>query len=204
MIKREWWQPWEEDEVPKLDYIIQSYDTAYSKKETADYSAITTWGVFEPKANGEQHLIMLDAKKGRWNFPELKEIALEENSYWEPDMMLIEAKASGQPLADELRLQNLPVLTFSPGRRKGGNLDKTTRMHIVSPIFEGGKVWYPSGEKFAEDVIEEVASFPNGDHDDYCDSMTMAIMRFRQGGFISLQGEDEGEDWFPRTRREYY
>ena len=86
-------------------------------------------------------------------------------------------------------------MTFSPGRRKGGNLDKTTRMHIVSPIFRG-KVWYPSGEKFAEDVIEEVASFPNGDHDDYCDSMTMAIMRFRQGGFISLQGEDEGEDWF--------
>ena len=67
---------------------FQSYDTAYSKKETADYSAITTWGVFEPKANGQQHLIMLDAKKGRWSFPELKEIAIEENEYWEPDMML--------------------------------------------------------------------------------------------------------------------
>ncbi len=204
MIKREWWIPWEEEKVPKLDYILQSYDTAYSKKETADYSAITTWGVFEPKANGVQHLIMLDAKKGRWNFPELKEIALEENDYWEPDMMLIEAKASGQPLADELRLLNLPVLTFSPGRRKGGNLDKTTRMHIVSPIFESGKVWYPSGEKFAEDVIEEVASFPNGDHDDYCDSMTMAVMRFRQGGFVVLDGEDQGEDWYPKTKREYY
>ena len=204
MIKREWWTPWEEEAVPKLDYIIQSYDTAYSKKETADYSAITTWGVFEPRANGVQHLIMLDAKKGRWNFPELKEIAIEENEYWEPDMMLIEAKASGQPLADELRLLNLPVLTFSPGRRKKGSLDKTTRMHIVSPIFESGKVWYPSGEKFAEDVIEEVASFPNGDHDDYCDSMTMAIMRFRQGGFISLDGEDQGEDWYPRNRKEYY
>ena len=76
-------------------------------------------------------------------------------------------------------------MTFSP-RRKAGNLDKTTRMHIVSPIFESGKVWYPSGEKFAEDVIEEVASFPNGDHDDYCDSMTMAVMRFRQGGFVTL------------------
>ena len=204
MIKREWWIPWEEEAVPKLDYILQSYDTAYSKKETADYSAITTWGVFEPKGNGVQHLIMLDAKKGRWNFPELKEIAIEENEYWEPDMMLIEAKASGQPLADELRLLNLPVLTFSPGRRRAGNLDKTTRMHIVSPIFESGKVWYPSGEKFAEDVIEEVASFPNGDHDDYCDSMSMAVMRFRQGGFVVLDGEDQGEDWYPRSKREYY
>ena len=203
MIKRDWWQLWEQEKIPRLDYIVQSYDTAYSKKETADYSAITTWGVFEPKENGEQHIILLDALKGRWNFPELKEIAVEQNEYWEPDMILIEAKASGQPLADELRLINLPVATFSPGRRRGGNLDKTTRMHIVSPIFESGKVWYPD-EKFADEVIEEVASFPNGDHDDYCDSMTMAIMRFRQGGFISLQGEEIPEDWFPRRAREYY
>jgi predicted phage terminase large subunit-like protein len=204
MVKRDWWQLWEREDTPRLDYIIQSYDTAYSKKETADYSAITTWGVFEPKENGEQHLILLDAKKGRWNFPELKEIAVDQNEYWEPDMMLIEAKASGASLADELRMMNLPVTTFSPGRRKGGGgMDKTTRMHMVSPIFESGKVWYPD-EKFADEVIEEVASFPNGDHDDYCDSMTMALLRFRQGGFISLQGENEPEDWFPRGAREYY
>jgi len=204
MVKRDWWQLWEREDTPRLDYIIQSYDTAYSKKETADYSAITTWGVCQRKENGVQHLILLDAKKGRWNFPELKEIAVDQNEYWEPDMMLIEAKASGASLADELRMLNLPVTTFSPGRRKGGGgMDKTTRMHMVSPVFESGKVWYPD-EKFADEVIEEVASFPNGDHDDYCDSMTMALLRFRQGGFISLQGEDEPEDWFPRGAREYY
>jgi len=205
MIKRDWWQTWENEKIPRLDYIIQSYDTAYSKKESADYSAITTWGVFEPREDGDQHIIMLDAMKGRWNFPELKEIAVEQNEYWEPDMILIEAKASGQPLADELRKINLPVTTFSPGRRKGGGgVDKTMRMHMVSPIFESGKVWYPEGEKFAEDVIEEVASFPNGDHDDYCDSMTMAVMRFRQGGFIDLKGEEIPENWYPRRAREYY
>ena len=200
VIKREWWNAWEEEDIPQLDYIIQSYDTAYSKKETADYSAITTWGVFEPHGNGDQHLILLDAKRGRWNFPELKQIAQEENDYWEPDMMLIEAKATGQPLADEMRLLNLPVITFSPGRKKGGGgVDKTTRMHMASPIFESGKVWYPAAQKFADEVIEEVASFPNGDHDDFCDSMTMALMRFRQGGFISLQGE-ELEDWLPSKK----
>ena len=203
VIKRDWWREWEEDDIPDLDYVIQSYDTAYSKRETADYSAITTWGVFQPQRNGDQHLILMDAKKGRWNFPELKEVALEENEYWEPDLILIEAKASGQPLADEMRLLNLPVGTFSPGRRKGGNMDKTTRMHIVSPIFESGKVWYPEGEKFADEVIEEVASFPNGDHDDFCDSMTMALMRFRQGGFINLDGEEFDDDP-PRKAREYY
>ena len=204
MVKREWWKVWEEDSIPDLDYVIQSYDTAYSKKETADYSAITTWGVFQPHANGDQHLILMDAKKGRWNFPELKQIALEEHDYWEPELMLIEAKASGTPLADEMRLLNLPVATFSPGRKRGGGgMDKTTRMHIVSPIFESRKVWYPEGEKFAEEVIEEIASFPNGDHDDFCDSMTMALMRFRQGGFVSLAGE-ELEDDPPRVAREYY
>ena len=205
VIKREWWQEWGEEDIPNLEYIIQSYDTAYSKKETADYSAITTWGVFQPHNNGEEHLILLDAKRGRWNFPELKQIALEENEYWEPDLMLIEAKASGTPLADEMRLQNLPVATFAPGRKRGGGgMDKTTRMHMVSPIFESEKVWYPAGEKFADEVIEEVASFPNGEHDDFCDSMTMALMRFRQGGFISLNGE-EIEEWLPSDRkREYY
>ena len=145
----------------------------------------------------------MDAKKGRWSFPELKDVAQEENDYWEPELILIEAKASGQSLADEMRMLNLPVSTFSPGRRKGGGLDKMTRMHIVSPIFESGKVWYPEGRKFADEVIEEVASFPNGDHDDFCDSMTMALMRFRQGGFISLNGE-EFEDDPPRKAREYY
>ena len=178
MIKREWWNTWETEEIPRLEYVIQSYDTAYSKKETADYSALTTWGVFQPNEDGDQHLILMDAKKGRWSFPELKTVALEENEYWEPDMILIEAKASGTPLADELRLQNLPVTTFAPGRRKGGGgMDKTTRMHMVSPLFESGKIWSPD-KKFADEVIEEVASFPNGDHDDFCDSMTMALMRF--------------------------
>ena len=204
MVKREWWQAWEEDDVPDLDYVIQSYDTAYSKKESADYSAITTWGVFQPYGNGDQHLILLDAKKGRWNFTELKEIATQEFEYWDPELMLIEAKASGTPLADEMRLLNLPVGTFSPGRKRGGGgMDKTTRMHIVSPIFESGKVWYPAGEKFADEVIEEVASFPNGDHDDFCDSMTMALMRFRQGGFVSLRGEEFDDDP-PKQMREYY
>ena len=204
IIKREWWKLWDKGYVPKLEHIIQSYDTAFLKKETADYSAITTWGVFRPYKNSEEHLILLDAKKGRWNFPELKTIAREEFEYWDPELMLIEAKASGQPLADEMRLLNLPVATFAPGRRKGGGgLDKTARMHIVSPIFESGKVWYPVGEKFADEVIEEVASFPNGDHDDFCDSMTMALIRFREGNLVTLE-EDEPEVYVPYRRREYY
>jgi predicted phage terminase large subunit-like protein len=199
IIKRDWWQGWEKEEIPPVKYILQSYDTAFSKKETADYSAITTWGVFTPEEGGPDNIILMDAQRGRWNFPELKEKAFEEHEYWEPDMVLVEAKATGTPLIDELRLRGIPALGFSPGKGR----DKVTRMHMVAPLFEAGVVWAPSDKKFADEVIEEVVSFPNGDHDDFCDSMTLALMRFRQGGFISLHGEGEEENEY-RRKREYY
>ena len=199
IIKRSWWMDWEKEEIPPVKYILQSYDTAFSKKETADYSAITTWGVFTPEEGGPDNIILMDAQRGRWNFPELKEKAFEEHEYWEPDMVLVEAKATGTPLIDELRLRGIPALGFSPGKGR----DKVTRMHMVAPLFEAGVVWAPSDKKFADEVIEEVVSFPNGDHDDFCDSMTLALMRFRQGGFISLHGEGEEENEY-RRKREYY
>ena len=203
MVKRDWWQRWTKEKIPRLKYVLQSYDTAFSKKETADYTAITTWGVFDPEEDNTEHIVLLDAQKGRYNFPELKELASEQYEYWEPDMVLIEAKASGQPLADELLRINIPVLTYSPGRAKGrGGVDKVTRMHMVAPLFEAGRVWAPD-KPFSDDVIEEVASFPNGDYDDYCDSMTMALIRFRQGGLITLE-EDEDEEYRPSRKREYY
>ena len=199
IIKRDWWQNWEKEEIPPVKYILQSYDTAFSKKESADYSAITTWGVFTPEEGGPDNIILMDAQRGRWNFPELKEKAFEEHQYWEPDMVLVEAKATGTPLIDELRLRGIPALGFSPGKGR----DKVTRMHMVAPLFEAGVVWAPSDKKFADEVIEEVVSFPNGDHDDFCDSMTLALMRFRQGGFISLHGEGDDENEY-RRKREYY
>ena len=198
IVKKEWWNTWEEDDIPPIKYVMQSYDTAFSKKETADYSAITTWGVFEPQEGGPDHLILLDAQRGRWNFPELKEVALEEHDYWEPDMVIIEAKASGTPLTDELRRTGIPVMNYTPSKGR----DKVTRMHTVAPLFEAGMVWAPD-KKFADEVIEECAAFPNGDHDDFVDSMTMALIRFRQGGFISLAGEETDEEYVPRER-EYY
>ena len=186
-----------EEGYPDLSYIIQSYDTAFSKKESADYSAITTWGIFQPEEGGADHIILLDAQRGRWNFPELKMTALEEYNYWEPDMVIVEAKATGTPLTDELRRGGIPVLNYTPSKGR----DKVSRMHMVAPLFEAGMVWAPE-KSFSEEVIEECAAFPHGDHDDYVDSMTMAFIRFRQGGFISLDGEEEDE-WYPR-KREYY
>ena len=188
IIKREWWNVWAEDHIPKLHHVIQSYDTAFLKKETADYSAITTWGVFYPTQDSGPNLILLDALKGRYEFPELKRVAKEQYDYWKPETVVIESKASGLPLTYELRKMNIPVVNFSPSK---GN-DKHARVNAVAPLFESGQIWAPE-QKFAEEAIEECAAFPYGDHDDLVDSMTQAVMRFRQGGFVS-HPEDAVDD----------
>ena len=198
ILKREWWKPWTEKDIPDLHYIIQSYDTAFSKKETADYSAITTWGVFAPD-DQRASLILLDARRGRYDFPELKEVALKEYNYWEPEMVLIEAKASGMPLTDELRRAGIPVTNYTPTR---GN-DKRSRVNSIAPIFESGCIYYPEGRTFAEEVIEECAAFPYGEHDDYVDTVTQALMRFRQSGLIQLRMDYEPEP-VDNTKRVFY
>jgi|TARA_R100001530_G_scaffold122157_2_gene89711 predicted phage terminase large subunit-like protein len=199
IVKREWWQNWEGEKVPAYNYVIQSYDTAFSKKETADYSAITTWAIFEHDDDGQPNIILLDAKRVRADFPELKRLAWDEYKYWEPDCVLIEAKASGTPLTQELRRMGIPVTAYTPSRGQ----DKVARMNSVAPIFESGMVWLPD-ETFADEVREECASFPYGDHDDYVDSMTMALMRFRQGGFLSLDADYRDEVKLLKKNRTVY
>ena len=198
IIKREWWNVWEHDYVPPLHHVIQSYDTAFLKKETADYSAITTWGVFYPSEDSGPNLILLDAVKERLEFPELRRKALELYSYWNPETVVIESKASGLPLTFELRKMGIPVVNFTPSK---GN-DKHARVNAVAPIFESGQVWAPE-QKFAEEVIEECAAFPYGDNDDLVDSMTQAVMRFRQGGFVE-HPEDYEDEPLQQQERNYY
>ena len=198
IIKRDWWQLWEKDYIPPLQHIIQSYDTAFLKKETADYSAITTWGVFYPDQDSPANLILLDAFKERLEFPELRRVALDQYRYWNPETVIIESKASGLPLTYELRKMGIPVINYTPSK---GN-DKHARINAVAPLFESGQIWAPD-HKFAEEVIEECASFPYGDHDDLVDSTTQAVMRFRQGGFV-IHPDDEKEDKLPRIERTYY
>ena len=196
ILKREWWNVYDKEEIPPLQHVIQSYDTAFLKKETADYSAITTWGIFYPDEDSAANLILLDAIKGRYEFPELRRLALQQYDYWKPESVIIEAKASGLPLTYELRQMNIPVINFTPSK---GN-DKHARVNAVAPLFESGMIWAPD-QKFAEEVIEECAAFPNGDYDDLVDSTTQAIMRFRQGGLIGHPEDyvDEKKDPKPRT-----
>ena len=199
IIKREWWKKWTGDVMPRLEHVIQSYDTAFMKKETADYSAITTWGVFRENEDKPANLILVDALKGRYEFPELRRVAKEQYDYWQPETVLIEAKASGLPLTYELRNMGIPVINFTPSK---GN-DKHTRVNSVAPLFESGTIWAPTNKNFAQEVIEECAAFPYGDNDDLVDSMTQAVMRFRQGGLIP-HPEDYKVEKIIKTKRVYY
>lgn len=203
IIKREWWKVWDSDTPPFCDFIIQSWDTAFLKHERADYSACTTWGVFyKPDDTGvnQANIILLNSFKYRMEFPELKKRAFEEYKEWDPDALIIEAKASGAPLVFELRAMGIPVQEFTPTR---GN-DKIARLNAVADIFASGHVWVPN-TSWAEELVEEVASFPSGEHDDLVDSMSQALMRFRRGGFIRL-ASDEPEEIreFRRRKAAYY
>ena len=197
IIKREWWKIWEEERPPICEFIIQSWDTAFTKNERSDYSACTTWGVFHLNENPDDvHIILIDAFKKRMEFPELKATAMRSYQEYEPDAFVIEAKASGAPLIYELRKMGIPVQEFTPTR---GN-DKISRINSVADLFASGKVWAPA-TRWAEEVMEEMASFPNSDHDDLVDSSTQALIRFRKGGFIRLDTDEPDEIQYFKGRR---
>jgi predicted phage terminase large subunit-like protein len=137
-------------------------------------------------------------RKGRWDFPELKRIALEQYKYWEPETILIEAKASGLPLTHELRQVGIPVVNYTPSKGQ----DKHVRVNSVAPLFEAGHIWCPD-ERWAEEVIEECAAFPYGEHDDLVDSTTQALLRFRQGNFVQLESDYKDEPMYIEPRQYY-
>jgi predicted phage terminase large subunit-like protein len=199
IIKREWWNVWPEDYPPPCEFTIQSWDTAFLKTERSDFSACTTWGVFyqdDDTGRSQANIILLNAFKKRMEFPELKQRAYAEWKEWQPDSLIIEAKASGSPLLFELRAMGIPVQEFTPSK---GN-DKIARLNAVADMFASGRVWVPNTH-WAEELIDEVASFPSGEHDDLVDSTSQALLRFRKGGFLRLPTDEEDEVQEFRSRR---
>jgi predicted phage terminase large subunit-like protein len=201
IIKREMWKIWEEDSPPPCEYIIQSWDTAFEKNNRADFSACTTWGVFRAETEkGEyiNNIILLEAIKERMEFPELKARAYEQYKTWNPDTLIVEKKAAGAPLIYEMRQMGIPISEYTPS--KGS--DKIARVNAISDLFASGLVWCPQ-TRWADEVMEQCASFPNGDHDDLVDSTSQALLRFRQGGFLRLE-TDEPDEIKPFKRKVAY
>jgi len=200
IIKHEWWRIWEEDDPPQCNYIIQSWDTAFEKTNRSDYSACTTWGIWNnERANdgkGQSCIILLDAFNDRMEFPELKRVAHEHYKQWEPDSFIVERKASGASLIQELRRSGIPVQEYTPSRGQ----DKIARLNSVADIFASGRVYAPQ-TRWSEELVDEVASFPAGEHDDYVDATTLALMRFRQGGFITTDLDEPDPVRYFKSRR---
>lgn len=193
IIKREWWRVWEAPDPPPCEFLIQSWDTAFLKTERADYSACTTWGVFYTDSTEDgrmrPNIILLNAFQERMEFPELKRRAYEEYTQWKPDACIVEAKAAGSPLIFELRQMGVLVSEYTPSRGR----DKIARVNAVSDLFSSGAIWAPN-KRFAEEVIEQFAGFPGAAaHDDLVDSSTQALLRFRQGGFVPLNSDEDLE-----------
>ena len=201
IVKRDWWKWWEKDNPPVCDYILQSWDTAFEKTQRADYSAGTTWGIFNcEEDNFAPNIILLNTYKKRVEFPELKRDVLREYNDYEPDSLIVEKKASGAPLIYDLRAMGIPVQEYTPSKGQ----DKIARLNSVSDIIASGKVWVPQ-TRWAEELVDEVAAFPSGDHDDLVDATTLALMRFRQGGFLRLPSDEPEEiQWFKSHRRERF
>ena len=202
LVKRDWWQIWEGRNPPQCEFVIQSWDTAFMKNQRADFSACTTWGVFYLEDDDGMlapNLILLDAYQERLEFPELKKMAMEKYKAYTPDAFIVEAKAAGMPLIFELRAMGIPVQEYTPSR---GN-DKISRVNAVSDLFASGVVWAPE-TRWAEETIEQFAGFPNMEHDDLVDSTTQALLRFRQGGFVSLYSDEEDEPLEHNRTANYY
>jgi len=199
IVKRDWWKWWEADNPPQCEYVLQTWDTAFEKNNRADFSAGTTWGVFRnPEDNERPNLILLNTYKKRVEWVELKKDVLEQYRDWNPDGILIEKKATGAPLIYELRAMGIPVQEYTPSKGQ----DKISRLNSVSDIIASGKVWIPR-TRWAEELVDEIAAFPAGEHDDLVDATTLALMRFRQGGFLRLPLDEPDEPVYQR-KREYY
>ena len=201
LIKREWWQIWEKERTPDCEFIIMSLDAAQETNNRADYNALTTWGVFFNEESNNYNIILLNAIKKRLEFPELKKLVLEEYREWQPDAFMVEKKSNGAALYQELRRMGIPAGEFTPGKGQ----DKISRVNAISDLFASGIVWAPE-HRWAKEVIEECNDFPSGTNDDLVDSTTLALLRFRQGGFIKLPSDEADDDIFYKysKKKAYY
>jgi len=201
LIKREWWNIWDKEQPPQCEFIIMSLDAAQEANNRADFNALTTWGVFFNEEVNNYNIILLNAIKKRLEFPELKKLCLEEYKEWQPDAFMVEKKSNGAALYQEFRRMGIPAQEFTPGKGQ----DKISRVNAISDLFSGGVVWAPA-HRWAKDVIEECNDFPSGLNDDLVDSTTLALLRFRQGGFIRLPSDEPDDDILYKYRKKaaYY
>lgn len=201
IVVKDWFNVWEKQTPPKCEFILMALDAAVEAKKRSDFNALTTWGVWFNEDTQRNELILLNSLNFRAEFPELKDKCRQEYEFWKPDSFIVEQKANGAPLIQEFRNAGVYLQAFVPHRGTG---DKIARLGAVADIIRDGAVWVPQ-TRWAEELVDQVAAFPGGDKDDLVDSMTMALARFRQGGFLSLSSdEDEDDTYYANRVAKYY
>jgi len=204
VVGRDMFKLWPANKAfPRFEFIIQSYDCAFSEKTYNDPTAMTTWGVFKPM-DGPMSVLLIDCWAEHLDFPRLKPRVLEEwrVSYGEgrdakrPDLIIVEDKAAGISLIQELRHAHLPVIPWNPGKA-----DKMQRLQITASIFATGRVWLPESgvrkgyvKDWAEGFLSQLCSFPDSSHDDYVDSATQAIRYLKDAGWLDINPEPRYDD----------
>jgi len=208
LLKVDCFKKWPQSQpIPILEYVLQSYDCAFTEKTTGDPTACTVWGMFT--LNGERNAILLDAWDEHLSYPKLREKAVEDygavygastdtvphRKGRKPDRVLIEAKASGQSLLQDLWLAKVPIFGYNPG-----NADKVSRAHQASPTLELGYLWIPESKKnpgqfvsWAQPFINQLSKFPVAPHDDYVDTFSQAVIYLKDNGWFELPVAEEDE-----------
>ena len=208
IMKREWFKSWNEETPPDCDFIVQTFDTAFSTKTTADYSVMQTWGIFEVLETDSRgvemwvpNIILLGNVRDRFEYPELRSRAQDEYDKHQPDVIMIEKKASGQSLIQDLRRAGLPVLEYTPDR------DKVSRANAITPFLEAGRVWLPLMKDWSMTLLEEASSFPHARHDDQVDAMVMAVLYMRDSWKVEHPNDptfEEDDDTYKSPRKGYW
>jgi predicted phage terminase large subunit-like protein len=213
IIKRSWFKLMQSDgDLPKLQFIVQSYDTAFTDKTLNDATAMVTWGVFNTPQG--KAVLLLDAWKDRLQYPDLRRKMYDEykSAYGDNekkvDVVLIEEKGSGISLVQDLRRARIPIHTYNPG-----NANKSTRVHSVAPLIEAGLVYLPASKKrpgqapvWTDEMMHELLAFPNAEHDDYVDAFTQSLIYLRDSGLLTIDADKYDKEYptAPRERENPY
>jgi predicted phage terminase large subunit-like protein len=205
-----------DDGLPPFEYILQSYDCAFTEKTTGDPTACTVWAMFTH--NGERNAMLIDAWDEHLSYPDLRAKAIKDwtteyggmskesphSRARRPDRILVEAKASGQSLLQDLRLAKVPAVGYNPGKA-----DKISRAHQAAPTLELGLLWIPESKKnrgqpvsWAAAFLKQLAKFPVAEHDDYVDTFTQAVIYLKDDGWFELPvAKDIDERREPKRER---
>jgi predicted phage terminase large subunit-like protein len=178
MVKVTWLRYYDPSDLPeRFDLVLQSWDTANKSNELSDYSVCTTWGVYR------RHFYLLDVCRQRLNYPELKRKVGELARRFGTNNVLIEDKASGTQLIQDLQAEHITKIT--PYQPPSGS-DKIMRMHAQTAHFENGFVLLPRSAPWLGDYVKEITGFPGTKYDDQVDSTTQALDHLRPTGAIEI------------------